>query len=183
MDGATRIHKERLLGIYQENLRELEIRAAKFGLSAPLYLINDIKDHRKTIDELRIQLRVNAEEVTLDQLLIGIESLQRIIHEEGVRVIKEYNQAFGDQAMLGFGLMAPIGGGILATYGLVYIYQTHIPNIYLVDQYNIIPALIYIVGITMSIYITIKLGKFISNSKYEWFVYRVGYDPFNRKRK
>ena len=183
MDEETRAHKERLLSIYQENLREMEVRAAKFGLNTPLPIINEIKEHRKNIDELRIQLRTNAEEVTFDRLLVGIEDLQRFVREEGVRAVNEYNQAFGDQGMLGFGLLAPLSGGILATGGLAHLYQEYVRGVYLTDQHNIISIVIYAVGIPLSGYLTFKLGKSISDSKYDWFVYRMGYDPFDRKRK
>jgi hypothetical protein len=69
MDAETYNHKQRLLAIYQDNLRELELQAARFGANPPLNIINEIKHHRKNIEEIRLTLRTNAEEVTFDKLL------------------------------------------------------------------------------------------------------------------
>lgn len=182
MDEETRVHKERLLAIYQENLREMEVRAAKFGLNTPLNIINEIKGHRRDIDELRILLSTNAEEVTFDKLLIGIEELQRAVREEGERAVKTYHEAFWDQGMLGFGLMAPFCGGVLVTIGLDYLYQQYLRGNIIVDQYNFVSMLIYVVGLSLTAYLTFKLGSRISKSKYDWFVYRMGYDPFSKQK-
>jgi hypothetical protein len=183
MDEETKDHKLRLLAIYQVNLRELEVQAANHGKYLPLPLINEIKHHRKNIENLRIQLELNAQEVSFDKLLVGIEELQKFIREEGTRAVKEYNRAFGDQAMLGFGLMAPLGGGILLTMGLDYLYRQYVKGMSFADQYDLISIAIYIIGVTLTLYFTYRLGSLITQGKHDYFVYRMGYDPFDREKK
>jgi len=182
MDEETRDHKQRLLNVYQENLRELEIQSAQFGSTPPLHIINQIKHHRKEISQLQAELRTNAEEVTFDRLLIGIEELQKFVRDEGIRAVEEYNRAFGDEAEVEMGLIAPLSGGVLATMGIDYLYRQYVKGGTFADQYNLVSILIYATGLSLSGYITFRLGKFISDSKYEIFIHRLGYDPFAKQR-
>jgi hypothetical protein len=177
MDEETKDHKLRLLAIYQENLRELELQAARFGQSPPLNIINEIKHHRKNIQDLQTQLELNAQEVPFDKLLLGIEDLQRFARQEAKRALEEYGQIFASQGMLGFGLLSPLCGGILVTMKLEQLYQQYLRGTSFIDQYHLVSAAIYILGFSLSGFLTYKLGEAITRSKYDHYVYRMGYDP------
>jgi hypothetical protein len=125
MDEATLDHKRRLLAIYQDNLRELEIQAARFGANRPLIIINEIKEHRRNIDDLRVQLTTNAEEVTFDKILVSIEKLRQFRRIEilgfvyrSLIIQNKYHQQFGNTAMLSL-----IGVGL--AYGLDGLYRVY----------------------------------------------------------
>jgi hypothetical protein len=96
MDAETYNHKQRLLAIYQDNLRELELQAARFGANPPLNIINEIKHHRKNIEEIRLTLRTNAEEVTFDKLLVDIEELRKFARDEVKRTFEVYEEIHRD---------------------------------------------------------------------------------------
>jgi hypothetical protein len=109
MDEATLDHKRRLLAIYQDNLRELEAQAARYGANLPLITINEIKHHRKNIDDIRVQLTTNAEEVTFDKLLVNIEQLRQFRRTEilgfvlkSLQIQKKYHEQFGNTALFSF---------------------------------------------------------------------------------
>lgn len=182
MDEETRDHKLRLLAIYQDNLRELEVQSAQHGITPPLIIINQIKGHRKNIDDLRMQLSVNAEEVTLDKLLVGIEDLRKFVQEEGRRVTKEYENLFWDQGMLGFGLFSVFGVGIILARVADWLYQTSILGIPFRGAHDSISYLIYFVGFIIGGYSAFKVGGSITKSKYDELARRLGYDPTERKR-
>lgn len=90
MDEETVAHKRQLLAIYEGNLRELEIRTAMYGINTPLSVINEIKHAKHNIEQLRLTLETDAQEVSFDQLLVSIEQLQRYVFEESRRVIIAY---------------------------------------------------------------------------------------------
>ena len=91
MDNETIEQKRRLLSIYEENLKELEIRSALFGINTPIIVINEIKFARRNIEQIRLMLETNAQEVSYNQLLISIEQLQRYVFEESRKTILAYS--------------------------------------------------------------------------------------------
>ena len=183
MDEVTREHKLRLLTIYKENLRELEIQAAHFGLTPPLGVVNGIKDARREIEAIVLELEVNAQEVSFDRLLLGIEDLQRLRRDEAKRVLKAHNETHWDDGMLALGVMVPFSVSMVAALGLNQLYRTYIRGVYIEDAYNLISVLIFVIILPVGLYYMVRLGKWVNKTKDDEFVKRVGYDPFEEKKK
>jgi hypothetical protein len=178
MDEETYNHKLRLLAIYQDNLRELEVQAARFGANPPLNLFNEIKYHRKNIDDIRIQLPANAEEVTFDKLLISIEELRKFVRDEVKRAVDASDDKNERDYAYSQGLVGLFSAGMLISLGVAYLYDTYINGV----QSNGIPKnvgsiVVFVICFAISIAITIRVGaRLIRKSRGE-FIHRIGYDP------
>ena len=143
MDEETRNHKERLLAIYLDNLRELEVQAARHGVNPPLILVNEIKHHRQNIFDIQKQLNENADEQSFDKILYGIEDLRRFSKEEAIRVLKEYNDVHRGEPMLGQGLVGVFASGVCLAFGLDYLYLTFIKHQSMESTRDAVSILIY----------------------------------------
>jgi hypothetical protein len=174
MDEETRDHKQRLLNIYQGNLEELQIQSARFGSNPPLIIINEIKEHRRNIDELRIQLELNAQEVSIDKIIVGIEDIQRLSHKEARRALKEYTYVFRTQVGLGLGVVGLISGGLHFTNWIIKSIRPRPMN----APIDIVDIALYIIGGIFSVSFGLWFGFTMSESKRRHFNFRMGYDPF-----
>lgn len=178
MDRETYDHKMRLLAIYQDNLRELEKQLAQHGAYPPLQLINNLKYHRKNIDDLQIQLRTNAEEVTFDKLLVGLEDLRKFGREEARRAFAAYREAYSTQAGLPLAVMGIFSGGMLTTGGVESLYQKYIRSAPLDGSRDSISIIIYAIGALLSGAMAFGYGRFMTNRWHNYMVWKLGYDPF-----
>jgi hypothetical protein len=182
LDEETKDHKLRLLAIYQDNLRELIEQAARFGQNPPLNIINEIKFHRKNIQDIRLQLELNAQEVPFDKLLVGIEDLRKFAEEEAKRVLRAYNEIHYEDPSLGQGLIGVFAAGVFLSMGVDYLYLKYIKHQGFDSQRDIVSILIYVVGVFVGSYFTYRIGKWIVNNQRKDLVYKVGYDPLDRKK-
>jgi hypothetical protein len=123
VDTETHNHKLRLLEIYKDNLRELELQAARFGANPPLNIINEIKHHRKNIDDIRLTLRTNADEVTFDKLLVNIEELRNFARDEVQRAFDIYGEIHRDDVARAWTGIFIFSGTALLIGGVVLLYQ------------------------------------------------------------
>jgi hypothetical protein len=178
MDAEDYNHKMRLLAIYQDNLRELEVQAARFGANLPLILINEIKFHRQNIEAIRLKLHTNAQEVTFDKLLISIEELRRFVANEVKRAFDAYDAVQAQEYGRSWGVLSLFSFGMLIILGTIYLYQEFVKG--RTDGHFVwdgVSIAIAVGGVAANIAVAARMLIWLTRKSREELVRRLGYDP------